>query len=103
MRTTSIVVIALLALAGCGGGETGGDRPDRDATLLLDFTPNAVHAGIFSAVHRGYDEAEGVHLHVRTPASGTDNAKLLVTGRTQFAVMDLHDLALAREKGSDVV
>src|SRR4051812_48687661 len=103
MRTMGIAVALVLALAGCGASSGGGDRPDRDATLLLDFTPNGVHAGIYSAVRRGYDQAEGVRLHVRTPASGTDNAKLLLAGRAQFAVMDLHDLAIARAKGADVV
>jgi ABC-type nitrate/sulfonate/bicarbonate transport system substrate-binding protein len=94
--------VLALALSGCGGA-AGEDRPDRAATLLLDFQPNGVHAGIFSAARRGYDDAEGVHLAVRVPASGADATKLLVAGRTQFAVLDLHDLALAREKGRDVV
>ena len=90
------------ALAGCGG-TAGEDRPDQSAALLLDGKPNAVHAGIYSAVRRGYDEAEGVHLRVRVPASEADPAKMLLTGRTQFAVLDLHDLALARQAGRDVV
>jgi putative hydroxymethylpyrimidine transport system substrate-binding protein len=90
-----------LALAGCGSSSA--DAPNRDATLLLDFTPNAVHAGIFSAVRRGYDEAEGVTLHVRTPPSGADATKLLLAGRVDFAVLDIHDLALARAKGRDIV
>ena len=49
------------SLAGCGS-TTGADRPGAEATLLLDFTPNAVHAGIYMAVDRGFDEAEGVEL-----------------------------------------
>src|SRR3954467_11489554 len=102
MRTTIAALAVLLALAGCGGSG-GTDRPEKDATLLLDFTPNGVHAGIFSAVRRGYDEAEGVHPRVRTPGSGADTTKLLLAGRVDFAVLDLHDLALARAKGRDVV
>jgi ABC-type nitrate/sulfonate/bicarbonate transport system substrate-binding protein len=95
------VLAAGLVLAGCG--QASSDAPNRDATLLLDFTPNAVHAGIFSAVRRGYDEAEGVKLHVRTPPSGADATKLLLAGRVDFAVLDIHDLALARAKGRDIV
>src|SRR4051794_12048720 len=90
-----------VALAGCGTASQ--NAPNRDASLLLDFTPNAVHAGIFSAVGRGYDEAEGVHLRVRTPPSGADATKLLIAGRVDFAVLDIHDLALARAKGRDIV
>jgi ABC-type nitrate/sulfonate/bicarbonate transport system substrate-binding protein len=95
------VLAICLALAGCGSSSS--NAPNRDATLLLDFTANAVHAGIFSAARRGYDEAEGVHLRVRTPPSGADATKLLLAGRVDFAVLDIHDLALARAKGRDIV
>jgi ABC-type nitrate/sulfonate/bicarbonate transport system substrate-binding protein len=70
---------------------------------VLDFTPNAVHAGIYSALARGYDRDEGVRLHVIAPSSSTDPIKLLQTGRADFAILDIHDLAIARERGQDVV
>ena len=91
-----------MVAAGCGA-DSGGDRPNQPATLLLDFTPNAIHAGIYSALERGYDEAEGVTLKVQQPSSSSDAVKLLAGGRTDFAVMDIHDLALAREKGAEIV
>jgi putative hydroxymethylpyrimidine transport system substrate-binding protein len=97
-----IVIIALLAalLAACGSAA----RPrQRDASLILDFTPNAVHAGIYSAVARGYDRAERVRLRVQVPSATTDSIKLLESGRTKFAILDIHDLAIAREHGADVV
>lgn len=95
-------VAATLAVLAAGIGACGGGR-ERRATLLLDFTPNAVHAGIFSAVARGYDRREGVRLAVRQPSASTDAVKLLVAGRADFAVLDIHDLAIAREKGRDIV
>ncbi len=70
---------------------------------MLDFTPNAVHAGIYSALVRGYDHAAGIRLDVRQPSSSTDSVKLLLTGRADFAVLDIHDLAIARAAGRDVV
>jgi ABC-type nitrate/sulfonate/bicarbonate transport system substrate-binding protein len=93
------VALGALGLAGCGGG--GGRTPA--ATLVLDFTPNAVHAGIYSAVARGYDRAAGVRLDVRQPSSSTDSVKLLLSGRADFAVLDIHDLAIARAAGRAVV
>ena len=47
--------------------------------------------------------AEGVDLSVAAPSSSTDSVKLLLGGRAQFAILDIHDLALAREKGRDIV
>ena len=89
-------------MCGCGGS-SGGDRPNEDATLLLDFSPNAVHSGIYLADARGYDDAEGVRLKIRRPGASTDALKLLEAGRVDMAILDIHDLGLAREKGRDLV
>jgi len=101
MRRVGALVLCLLA--GCGGTAGGGDRPDEDATLLLDFTPNAVHAGLYLATQRAYDSAEGVRLRIRKPSASTDALKLLQGGRADMAILDIHDLGLAREKGRDLV
>jgi putative hydroxymethylpyrimidine transport system substrate-binding protein len=100
-----LLLIACLAalLAGCGSSKPSDARPDADASLLLDFAPNAVHAGIYLALDRDYDQSEGVRLQVRAPSSSTDAVKLLLTGRTDMAILDIHDLAIAREKGRDLV
>jgi putative hydroxymethylpyrimidine transport system substrate-binding protein len=97
------VLLALTAIAiGCGS-TTGQDRPGAEATLLLDFTPNAVHAGLYMATERGYDEAEGVELEIRKPGASTDALKLLQSGRADMAILDIHDLGLARQEGRDIV
>jgi putative hydroxymethylpyrimidine transport system substrate-binding protein len=91
--------LSLVLLAGCGGSS----KPEPVATLVLDFTPNAVHSGIYSALARGYDRAEGVHLRVIQPSESTDSVKLLDSGRTDFAILDIHDLAIARAQGAKLV
>ncbi len=70
---------------------------------MLDFTPNGVHAGIYTAVHRGFDRAEGVRLDVQQPSASTDSVKLLLAGRVDFAVVDIHDLAIADAEGDGLV
>src|SRR5438552_8181486 len=89
-------VLLALAIAGCGGG---GAEPgaSKEATLVLDFQPNAVHAGIYAALANDYYADRGVDLSVREPSASTDAPKLLIAGRAQFAILDIHDLALARE------
>jgi putative hydroxymethylpyrimidine transport system substrate-binding protein len=96
-------ILCLLVLAGCGSGGGDADRPNQEASLLLDFTPNAVHAGIYLATEREYDDAEGVELDVRAPSASTDALRLLQGGRVDMAILDIHDLALAREQDRDVV
>src|SRR5580704_10143266 len=106
------------AAAGCGSSGSSSTRPasatapapaksapsaPRDATLMLDFTPNAVHTGIYAALARHYDRDAGVRLHVIAPTASTDSIKLLETGRVNFAILDIHDLAIARERHQDIV
>jgi ABC-type nitrate/sulfonate/bicarbonate transport system substrate-binding protein len=104
VRSRLLVVLALVAaLVAAGCARDSEDRPNQAAKLVLDFQPNAVHAGIYLALQRDFDGAEGVGLSVQAPSSSTDSVKLLLGGRAQFAILDIHDLALAREKGRDVV
>jgi putative hydroxymethylpyrimidine transport system substrate-binding protein len=102
-------VVALLAAAlvlapfvGCGGSGAEPGAPKR-ATLVLDFQPNAVHAGIYAALREGYYGDAGIDLDVREPSASTDAPKLLEAGRAQFGILDIHDLGIARERGLDVV
>ena len=100
LATLSPLLLVLALLAGCGSAATSGDATD--ASLMLDFTPNAVHAGIYTAVARDFDGAEGIKLTIRRPSETTDSVRLLQTGRVNFAILDISDLALARAKGADI-
>jgi NitT/TauT family transport system substrate-binding protein/putative hydroxymethylpyrimidine transport system substrate-binding protein len=97
-----ILVLVAIAVAGCGGDDTPATPPA--LTVGLDFTPNAAHAGIYAAVRTGADTENGVRIRIRPPAGGSpDSLKLLATGRADIAVLDIHDLGLALERGTDVV
>jgi NitT/TauT family transport system substrate-binding protein/putative hydroxymethylpyrimidine transport system substrate-binding protein len=101
------IVITLAALAaaltaGCGTDEPA-SAPVARLTLALDFVPNAVHAPLFVAVHNRRDREHGVDLEIRQPGGGPDSLKLVASGRAQLGVLDIHDLAIARERGIDVV
>ena len=101
-RILTCLALALSALlvAACG---TGGDDEPPTVVLSLDFIPNAVHAPIYSAVRKGRDRAQGVRLQIRKPAGGPDALKLVAGGRVDLGVLDIHDLAIARRQGTDLV
>ncbi len=103
MRPAALLaIVAVLAVAGCGDEGKGGEKP-QPVTVALDFTPNAAHVGLYAARMAGRDTGEGVRLRIRNPSSSSDSLKLLATGRADIAVADIHDLGLARERGSDLV
>lgn len=111
-RLCALAASAFL-LAGCGGDDGGAttsgatpttaDGSPTTLSLTLDFAPNAVHSGLYVAQQDGSLEAAGVDLRIRVPGSGSDGAKLLAAGRTDLAIMDIHDVAIAREQGADLV
>jgi putative hydroxymethylpyrimidine transport system substrate-binding protein len=94
--------LALVGIAGCGGSGAEPSVP-KGATLVLDFTPNAVHSGIYAAQAEGFYEDAGVDLKVQPPGESTDAPKLLGAGKVEFAILDIHDLGIAREKGIPLV
>jgi NitT/TauT family transport system substrate-binding protein/putative hydroxymethylpyrimidine transport system substrate-binding protein len=102
-RRAALALLAAMGLAACGSGDDGGATGARPVTLALDFQPNAVHAGVFTTVARHLDRRHGLALRVRTPAASTDSLKLLASGRADFAIVDIHDLGLARQRGADIV
>jgi NitT/TauT family transport system substrate-binding protein/putative hydroxymethylpyrimidine transport system substrate-binding protein len=94
------LLVALVALTGCGSDDQPGfTEPERAAEgveLALDFTPNAVHAPVFAAARES-------GLTIREPGAGPDGLKLVAAGRVDLALLDIHDLAIARESGADIV
>jgi putative hydroxymethylpyrimidine transport system substrate-binding protein len=102
-RVAALLAAAFLsaALAACGGGGAEPGAP-KGATLVLDFQPNAVHAGLYAAKAEGYFDDSGIDLTIREPSSTADSAKLLEAGRADFAIMDINDFGLARERGLDL-
>jgi putative hydroxymethylpyrimidine transport system substrate-binding protein len=103
-RKLSLVLTAILTaalLAACGASHTTAKKT-HSVSLVLDFTPNAIHTGIYTAIARGYDHDAGIDLHVIVPSASTDAIRLLETGRADFAILDIHDLAIARERGQSI-
>ena len=80
-RVVALLAAALLlaGVAGCGGGGAEPGAP-KGASLVLDFTPNAVHSGIYAAQAEGFYRDAGVDLTVHQPGESTDAPKLLAAG-----------------------
>jgi putative hydroxymethylpyrimidine transport system substrate-binding protein len=96
---TGVLVAAILAIA-LGGGSSGGREHVR---LLLDFFPNADHAGIYAAQADGTFKAQGLSVSIHTPSDTSAQLKLLAAGKTDFAISYEPEVLLARDKGAPVV
>jgi NitT/TauT family transport system substrate-binding protein/putative hydroxymethylpyrimidine transport system substrate-binding protein len=105
MRRAAALLAAVLLLAGVAGCGEDGAEPSapQGVTLVLDFVPNAAHAGIYAAQGQGYYRDLGIALTIRQPGESSDAPKLLAAGRADFAILDIHDLGIARERGLEIV
>jgi len=111
------LVVVLAALAGCGSSSQSStttattsaaaslgaaplSRPT-SVTLVLDFVPNAVHAGIYRAIAAGYYRRLNIDLRVVQPTSTSDTLKLIDAGQAQFGLADGLDIAQLIDAGGD--
>lgn len=93
----TLSAVLALALAGCGSAtarHAPRTKPKRtQVTLVLDFVPNAIHAGIYRAIAAGYYRREHIDLHVVQPTSTSATLKLIAAGKAQFGLADPIDVA----------
>jgi putative hydroxymethylpyrimidine transport system substrate-binding protein len=92
------LLLALFVCAGCGSGAR---TRTAKATLILDFTPNAVHAGVYRALAAGYYGRKGIDLKVVQPSETVETLKLIDAGKAQFGLADGSDVAGLIAQGGD--
>jgi putative hydroxymethylpyrimidine transport system substrate-binding protein len=97
----------VLGISACGSAEpaapaktTNAAKPTK-VTLILDFVPNAVHAGIYRALAAGLYRRENIDLQVIEPTSTQETLKLIDAGRAQFGLADGSDVADLIDTGGD--
>jgi putative hydroxymethylpyrimidine transport system substrate-binding protein len=104
-RMKRALALALLALlAGCGEKEdvlepTG----SKDVELMLDYFPNADHAGIYAAQAGGHFEQAGLDVEIRQPPDPAAPIKQVAAGRVDLAVSYTPEVLRARDQGLSVV
>jgi putative hydroxymethylpyrimidine transport system substrate-binding protein len=105
-----LALAVCVVLAGCGGSNDSSDSGSGSSggatqrlNLLLDFFPNADHAGIYAAEAGGHFRDEGLDVRIRTPSDPSVPLKLLAAGKTDLAVSYEPEVLRARDKGLPVV
>lgn len=104
--TALVACAALLALAvtiGCGDDDA---QPAADAErvdVVLDWFPNADHAGVYGAVGEGYFAEEGLDVRPTVPSDPAAALKQVAAGRAPFAISYEPEVLIARSQGVPVV
>ena len=105
MRLAAALLVLSVAV-GCGGAaEPEGPRggAPRGLELMLDYFPNADHAGIYAAEAGGHFERAGLDVTVRQPPDPSAPLKQVAAGRVDVAISYEPEVLRARDRGLDVV
>jgi putative hydroxymethylpyrimidine transport system substrate-binding protein len=103
LAVAAAVALLALGLAACGEKSEDTTGEAQPFSLTLDFYPNPDHAGIYMAQKLGYFREAGLDLSVSAPSDPSAPLKLLAAGRTDLAISYEPEVALARDKGLDLV
>lgn len=110
MKKWFMILIVILFVAGCSTGkpdEKSADPNNKDeklkkVTLVLDWTPNTNHTGLYAAKDLGYFKDEGLDVDIIMPGeSGAD--QLVASGKADFGVSYQESITQARIQDVPIV
>ena len=99
-KSVSLITTSLLTL-GLITGCTNKDNKEEDnsglekVTVVLDWTPNTNHTGLYVALDKGYYKEQGLDVEIVQPSDG--NATIIVaTNKADFGVSYQEDVTYAK-------
>ena len=102
-RMVSIISMALasiMMLSGCGSSKKSeGEEGVEKVKVILDWTPNTNHTGIYVAKEKGYFKELGLDVEIIQPSEGS-SLQLVAAGKGDFAITYQEDLTYARTSDS---
>ncbi len=101
MKKTLALILALtmaVALAACAAPQTQNEK----ITLVLDWTPNTNHTGLYVAKENGYFADNGLDVDIIQP-SEAGVVQLVAAGSAQFGIDFQESTTFARDTGIPVV
>lgn len=114
--TIVLSLSALLLLSGCGSASSPGQTASTSAasapptpakadkvTIMLDWTPNTNHTGLYVAEDKGYFTQAGLDVKIIPPSSQGTVEQLVATGKADFGISAQEQVTDARVQGLPLV
>lgn len=111
-RLFILLVMAVFALAGCQSNKTQTNSTSNEqaketnelekVNVVLDWTPNTNHTGLYVAKENGYFAEQGLDVEIILPGdAGAD--QLIASGKAEFGVSYQESITLARTQDVPLV
>lgn len=103
-RLAPVLLCAALLVGACGEKEDVLEPSgSKQVELMLDYFPNADHAGIYAAAAGGHFEQAGLDVDIREPSDPAAPIRQVAAGRVDLAISYEPEVLRARDQGLDVV
>lgn len=100
VSTISMALASIMMLSGCGSSKKSeGEEGLEKVKVILDWTPNTNHTGIYVAKEKGYFKDLGLDVEIIQPSEGS-SLQLVAAGKGDFAITYQEDLTYARTSDS---
>lgn len=101
------LLVCILVLAGCQSNNSKDAKETskkklKKVTVVLDWTPNTNHTGLYAAKDQGYFKEQGLDVEIIQPGdTGAD--QLVASGKADFGVSYQEGITQARVQGVPLV
>ena len=97
----ALAIAAASLIAGCGSSSPATTPSPTTVTVVLDWTPNTNHLGLYLAKQKGYYAAAGLDVNIVEPDQNGALAQM-AAGNAQFGISAAEQLIAARAQGTKI-
>lgn len=87
--------LMLTTLSGCSKKEEKSADGGEKVTVVLDWTPNTNHTGLYTALENGYYKDQGLDVEIVQPPEG-GAASLVASGKADFGISYQEEVTYAK-------
>ena len=102
-RVFAFAAAVATGVTGCGSSDAGSAGSATKAvtktTFALNFSPSGFDLPVYTALAKGYYQAEGLDLEVLVTKSGQDAINAVISKRAQIGTANVPYLALSQSQG----
>ena len=103
MKKVFLSILTLLVLTSCSNSATpSSEKSKKTVTVVLDWTPNTNHTGLYVAKEKGYFKDNGLNVEIITPGESSADA-LVAAGKAEFGISYQENITQARTEGIPLV
>ncbi len=99
----ALLTIILFSFVACGTPQSGENNPSlKKVTVVLDWTPNTNHTGLYVAKEKGFFKEEGLEVNIIQPGKTTVE-QMIASNHADFGVSYQESVTHARTQNVPII